>query len=493
MPLIKKKTQMPKRGASDRAADFGEVACGYSTEQALEEASRCLFCKDKPCIAGCPVGVDIPAFIKLITEKKFFEAYLKIKETNCLSAVCGRVCPQEDQCELLCTMGKKFEPVGIGRLERFVSDFAYKENPSGTPLHPDGKTNPNKSNILTGTGKSPFNPPFPKRENTGTKTCKKVAIIGSGPGGLTAAGELAGAGFAVTVFEALHEAGGVLTYGIPEFRLPKEIVRKEIENLKKTGVNFKYGCVIGKTKTLNQLFSEGYSAVYIGIGAGLPKFMGLPGENLNGVYSANEFLTRINLMKAYKFPEYITPVKKMKNVGVVGGGNVAMDSARCALRLKAENVYNIYRRSREEMPARKEEIANAEEEGIKFNFLLNPVEIIGDEKGFVRAMKCAKMKLGEPDESGRRRPVVIPGEFLTFEVDTVVIAVGAGANPLLPSTVSGLKLNKWGYIEINPETMETSIKNVFAGGDIVTGSATVISAMGAGKCAALSIINRFIG
>jgi len=462
MPVIKKKTEMPKRGASERATDFEEVALGYSAEQALDEARRCLFCKDKPCIKGCPVGVDIPAFIKLITEKKFLEAYLKIKETNYLPAVCGRVCPQEEQCELLCTMGKKFEPVGIGRLERFVSDFAYKEKTSETSL----------------------------RRNRGRLQNKKVAVIGSGPGGLTAAGELAGAGFAVTIFEALHEAGGVLVYGIPEFRLPKEIVRKEVENLRKTGVDFKYGCVIGKTKTLSQLFSDGYSAVYIGIGAGLPKFLGIPGENLNGVYSANEFLTRINLMKAYRFPEYITPVKKIKNAAVVGGGNVAMDSARCALRLKAENVYNIYRRSREEMPARKEEIINAGEEGVKFNFLLNPVEIIGDEKGFVRAMKCAKMKLGEPDESGRRRPIVIQGEFSMFEVDTVVIAVGAGANPLLPGTVSGLKLNKWGYIEINPETMETSIKNVFAGGDIVTGSATVISAMGAGKKAAGAMIRR---
>lgn len=453
---------MPKQDAVARAANFDEVALGYSPEQALTEAGRCLFCKDKPCVAGCPVGIDIPAFIELVKDNKFFEAYLKIKETNCLPAVCGRVCPQEDQCELVCTMGKRFEPVAIGYLERFVADFAYKQNPVETSSSDAVKQ----------------------------RAAKKVAVIGSGPGGLTAAGELAGAGFGVTVFEALHDAGGVLVYGIPEFRLPKEIVRKEVENLKKAGVDFKFGYVIGNTKTIKQLFSEGYDAIYIGIGAGLPKFMGLPGENLNGVYSANEFLTRTNLMKAYRFPEYVTPVKKIRNAAVIGGGNVAMDSCRCALRMKAENVYNIYRRSRKEMPAREEEIVNAQEEGIKFNFLVNPVEIIDDGKGFVSAIKCSKMELGEPDESGRRRPVVIPGEFLTFEVDTVVIAVGAGANPLLTSTVKELKLNQWGYIETELETMETSIKNIFAGGDIVTGSATVISAMGAGKKAARSIIRR---
>jgi glutamate synthase (NADPH/NADH) small chain len=469
MPLKKEKVVIPKQEPQERIKNFNEVALGYTEEQAVIEAGRCLFCKKKPCVAGCPVSIDIPAFIKLIKEKKFFEAYQKIKEENYLPAICGRVCPQEEQCEIVCTMAKVGEPVAIGRLERFAADFAYHlsgHTPNGASAEPS----------IRASGKN--------------KTGKKVAIIGSGPAGLTAAGVLADAGIEVVVFEALHSPGGVLVYGIPEFRLPKDIVNKEVDNLKKMGVEFRYGYVIGKTKTLKQLFEDGFSAIFIGIGAGLPKFQNIPGENLNGVYSANEFLTRINLMKAYKFPEYLTPVKKVKNVAVVGGGNVAMDAARCALRLGAENVYNIYRRTRKEMPARDEEIENAGEEGVKFNFLVNPVELFGDENGNVIKMKCIRMKLGEPDESGRRRPVEIPGDFVYFDVDTVVIAIGTSANPLLSSTVPELKLNKWGYIEVNSETMETSMKNVYAGGDIVTGSATVISAMRAGKTAAHSIIER---
>ncbi|MCD6413457.1 MAG: NADPH-dependent glutamate synthase [Elusimicrobia bacterium] len=461
MPVKKEKIEMPKQPAAERIKNFGEVALGYSEESARAEAERCLFCKNKPCVAGCPVSIDIPSFIKLIKEKKILEAYQKIKEENYLPAICGRVCPQESQCEIVCTMGKIGEPVAIGRLERFAADYAYLRKNSVLSASPSGK-----------------------------KSKKKVAIIGGGPAGLTAAGVLAGAGFAVTVFEALHLPGGVLAYGIPEFRLPKKIVAKEVENLAAMGVEFKYGYVIGRTRTLAQLFEGGFSAVFIGIGAGLPKFQNIPGENLNGVYSANEFLTRVNLMKAYKFPEYLTPVKEIKNAAVVGGGNVAMDASRCALRLGAENVYNIYRRTRKEMPAREEEIENAEEEGVKFNFLVNPVELTGDESGSVSKMKCVKMKLGAPDESGRRRPVEIPGEFVFFEVDTVIMAIGTSANPLLPSTVPELKLNKWGYIEVDPETGETSMENVYAGGDIVTGSATVISAMKAGKTAAYSIIKK---
>jgi len=461
MPIIKKKTLMPCLDAKERTGNFDEVATGYTQEDALKEASRCLMCKNKPCVAGCPVGIDIPAFIKLITEERFEEAYEKIKEKNFLPAVCGRVCPQEQQCAAVCTLGIKNDPVAIGRLERFVSDYAEKSR----------KAKKNLCRVRTG---------------------KKVAVVGSGPAGLTAAGELSKEGVAVTVFESSHEAGGVLVYGIPEFRLPNDVIRKEVEQLKDMGTEVCFGHVIGRTKTLKELFDEGFDAVFIGVGAGLPRFMGIPGENLNGVYSANEFLTRINLMKAYLFPEYVTPLKKMKNVVVVGGGNVSMDSARCALRMGAENVYCVYRRTRVEMPARVEEVEHAIEEGVDFRFLSNPVEIESESKDSVGKVKCQRMKLGEPDASGRRSPVPIDGEYDFIEADTVVIAIGVSANPLLLETSPGLNLNKRGYIEINPDTFETSIKNVYAAGDIVSGAATVISAMGGGKRAADAIVKRLL-
>jgi len=466
MPVIKKKTPMRFLDAKERTKNFDEVAMGYTKEDALKEASRCLMCKNKPCVAGCPVGIDIPAFIKLITEKRFEEAYEKIKEKNFLPAVCGRVCPQEKQCAAVCTLGIKNDPVAIGRLERFVSDYAEKS----------GKAKHNFCRVRTG---------------------KKVAVVGSGPAGLTAAGELAKEGIAVTVFESSHEAGGVLVYGIPEFRLPNDVIRKEVAQLKDMGTEVCFGHVIGRTKTLKDLFDEGFDAVFIGVGAGLPRFMGIPGENLNGVYSANEFLTRINLMKAYRFPEYVTPLQNMKNVVIVGGGNVAMDSARCALRMGAENVYCVYRRTRAEMPARAEEVGHAGEEGVDFRFLSNPVEIESGEtgagEGFAKRVKCQRMKLGDPDDSGRRSPVPLDGEYDLIEADTVVIAIGVSANPLLLETSSGLNLNKRGYIEINPDTFETSIKNVYAAGDIVSGAATVISAMGGGKRAADAIVKRLAG
>jgi len=448
--------------AKERTGNFDEVALGYTKEDALKEASRCLMCKNKPCVAGCPVGIDIPAFIKLITEECFEEAYDKIKEKNFLPAVCGRVCPQEKQCAAVCTLGIKNDPVAIGRLERFVSDYAEKS----------GKAKKNFCHVRKG---------------------KRVAVVGSGPAGLTAAGELAKEGVVVTVFESSHEAGGVLVYGIPEFRLPNGVVKKEVEQLKDMGTEVCFGHVIGRTKTLKALFDEGFDAVFIGVGAGLPRFMGIPGENLGGVYSANEFLTRINLMKSYLFPEYVTPLKNMKNVVVVGGGNVAMDSARCALRMGAENVYCVYRRTRIEMPARAEEVAHAIEEGVDFRFLSNPVEIESGAKDSVKRVKCQRMKLGDTDESGRRTPVAVAGEYDFIEADTFVAAIGVSANPLLLETSPGLKLSKRGYIEINPETFETSIKNVYAAGDIVSGAATVISAMGGGKRAAAAIVKSLYG
>ena len=458
---------MPFLDAKERINSFNEVALGYTKADALKEASRCLMCKNKPCVAGCPVGIDIPAFIKLIMEERFEESYEKIKEKNFLPAVCGRVCPQEKQCAAVCAMGIKNEPVAIGRLERFVSDYAEKACEI-------------------------------KRNVCRVRTGKRVAVVGSGPAGLTAAGELAKEGIAVTVFESSHESGGVLVYGIPEFRLPKDVIKKEVESLKDMGVEFCFGHVIGRTKTLPELFDEGFDAVFIGAGAGLPHFMSIAGENLNGVYSANEFLTRINLMKAYRFPEYVTPLKKMKNVVVVGGGNVAMDSARCALRMGAEKVYCVYRRTRAEMPARSEEIEHAVEEGVDFRFLSNPSEIEAEETGsrpgmrgdFVKRIKCQRMKLGEKDESARRQPVPLDGEYDFIDADTVVIAIGVSANPLLLETSPGLKLNKRGYIEIDQSTFETSIKNVYAAGDIVSGAATVISAMGGGKRAADAIVKR---
>ena len=457
----KKRINMREQEPLVRAGNFKEVPYAYSADEALEEASRCLSCKKPACRKGCPVEVNIPAFISLIKEGKLLEACHKIKERNALPAVCGRVCPQESQCESLCIVGKKGEPVAIGNLERFVADYEAEKGEVKIP----GKPKP---------------------------TGRKVAIIGSGPGGLTCASDLIQSGHQVTLFEALHKPGGVLSYGIPEFRLPKVIVEREVEYIKKLGVELVLNAVIGNLYTAEELLNDkGYDAMYIGIGAGLPMFLGIPGENLNGIYSANEFLTRANLMKAYLFPEYDTPIKKARNVAVFGGGNVAMDSARVALRLGAENVYLIYRRSEAEMPARKAEVHHAHEEGIKFVLLTNPTRFIDDGKGNVCAVECLKMELGEPDESGRRRPVPVKGSEFRIEIDVAIPALGARANPLLPKTMPDLKLNKKGYILADEETGMTSKMGVFAGGDIVTGAATVISAMGAGKKVARAINEYF--
>ncbi len=457
---------MKKQDARERIKNFSEVALGYSEEEALAEARRCLNCKNPPCVQGCPVSIDIPRFITFIKEKKYGEAIRSIKEKNSLPAVCGRVCPQEDQCEIRCVLSRKGNPINIGALERFAADW---ELAGGTD-----KTERNRKQAVCNGAK--------RKEKKG----RKVAVIGSGPGGLTCAAELAKTGYDVTVFESLHKCGGVLVYGIPEFRLPKGIVDIEIEYIKSLGVEFKTDYVIGKTRTIQQLRNEGYKAFYIGTGAGLPYFLGLEGENLNGIYSANEFLTRVNLMKAYLFPEYDTPITIGKRIGVVGGGNVAFDSARCAKRLGAEEVYIIYRRSRTEMPAREEEIKNAEEEGIIFKLLTNPLKFHGDRNGWLKEVELIKNELGEPDASGRRRPVPVKGSNYRIAVDTLVVAIGQGPNPLLLDTVPGLKLNKKGYIETD-ERCRTSLPDVFAGGDIVTGAATVIEAMGAGKTAAASI------
>lgn len=450
-----KKVPMPEQEPNQRNKNFKEVALGYEENMAVEEAERCIQCKNRPCVEGCPVHVKIPEFIKLIANRDFEGAYQKIKETNNLPAICGRVCPQESQCESVCTRGKKGEPVAIGRLERFTADWHMKNNEDK----------------------------IEKPETNG----RKVAVIGSGPAGLSCAGDLAKMGYDTTIFEAFHTPGGVLMYGIPEFRLPKEIVQKEIDSLKKLGVKIETNMVIGKILTIDDLFDMGYEAVFIGTGAGLPKFMNIPGENLNGVYSANEFLTRINLMKAYDFPNSPTPVKVGKKVVVVGGGNVAMDAARSAKRMGAEEVYIVYRRSEEEMPARLEEIHHAKEEGIIFKLLTNPVRIIGDESGNVKGIECVNMVLGDVDESGRRRPVEEKGSEHVIDVDTVIIAIGQSPNPLITSTTEGLEKQRWGGIIVNEETLETSRRGVFAGGDAVTGAATVILAMGAGKKAAASI------
>jgi glutamate synthase (NADPH/NADH) small chain len=448
--------KMPEQDPAVRIRNFGEVPVGYSPETAVIEAKRCIQCKKPGCITGCPVDVDIPGFIKLIAEGKFIEAALKLKETNSLPAVCGRVCPQEDQCEKHCILGKKGEPVAIGRLERFAADL---ERESGNIAIPDI--------------------PAPNG--------KKVAVVGAGPSGLTIAGDLVKLGYDVTIFEALHQAGGVLVYGIPEFRLPKRIVQAEVDYLQKMGVKIVLNAVIGRIKTVDELFAEGFHAVFLGVGAGAPVFMNIPGENLSGIYSANEYLTRSNLMKAYLFPEYDTPIARGKNVAVIGGGNVAMDSVRTALRLGAENAYIIYRRTEVEMPARIEEVHHAKQEGVQFKLLTNPIEYIGDENGWVRGIKCLQMELGEPDESGRRRPVPVKGSEFVIDVDTVVVAVGTMANPIIPITTPGLETNKWGYIVTKDERGETTRQGVYAGGDIVTGSATVILAMGAGRKAAHAI------
>lgn len=449
----KERTPMPEQPAEERRKNFNEVALGYTKEDALAEASRCLSCKEPKCVEGCPVNVDIPGFIKLVCEEDFAGAIERIKGTNALPAICGRVCPQETQCEALCVLGKKGQPVAIGRLERFCADY---ERQQGVKV-----------------------PEVP--EPTG----KKVAVVGSGPAGLTAAADLAKLGHKVTVFESLHKAGGVLSYGIPEFRLPKEIVRQEVEYIEKLGVEFKPNYIIGRIKTLDELCDE-FDAVFMGTGAGLPNFMGIPGENFNGVYSANEFLTRVNLMKAYD-PEYDTRVRLGKHVVVVGGGNVAMDSARSALRLGAEEVSIVYRRGEEEMPARREEIEHAKEEGITFRLLTNPVRILGDDKFNVTAIECIKMKLGEPDKSGRRSPVPVEGSEFTIPAEVVVIAIGTSPNPMIFKGSEGLDQNKKGTVVADEETGATSKCGVFAGGDVVTGAATVISAMGAGKKAAKAI------
>jgi len=451
-----KRVHMAEQPAEERVKNFREVPLGYTEDEAAEEARRCLQCKKPACSTGCPVEIDIPAFISLVAEKKFAEAAKKIKETNSLPAVCGRVCPQEIQCESRCVVGKKGEPVAIGRLERFVADWEREK----------GKVEP---------------PPRPRPKH------KKVAVIGSGPAGLTVASDLAKMGYAVTLFEALHKTGGVLVYGIPEFRLPKAIVQAEVDFVESLGVEIKTNALIGTLYTVPELMQKGYEAVFIGIGAGGPMFMNIPGEALNGVYSANEFLTRSNLMKAYLFPAYDTPIKKSKKVAVVGAGNVAMDSVRTAIRLGAEEVYLVYRRSEQEMPARIEEIERAKEEGALFKLLTNPVRILGDDKGWVTSMECIRMELGEPDDSGRRRPVPVKGSEFIIEVDSIIMALGTNANPLLPQSTPGLKLNKWGYIMTDEETCGTSIRGVYAGGDIVTGSATVILAMGAGRKAARAI------
>ena len=447
---------MPEQNPKVRMQNFNEVALGYSRESAIREASRCLNCKNMPCVDGCPVNVQIPKFIKKIKEGDFMGAIHTIKETNSLPAVCGRVCPQETQCEEKCVLNKKGQPIAIGRLERFAADYELSQ---GDVRVPD----------------------IPK------PTGKKVAIVGAGPAGLTVAGELAKKGHEVTIFEALHKAGGVLVYGIPEFRLPKAIVQREVDYVGKLGVKIKVDMIIGQTTTVDELFAQGYDAIFVGTGAGLPYFMDVPGENLNGVYSANEFLTRANLMKAYLFPEYDTPVRVGSKVAVIGGGNVAMDAARVSKRMGAENVYLIYRRSRAEMPARAEEAHHAEEEEIDFRLLTAPVRVIGDENGWVKGIECVKMELGEPDASGRRRPVEVKGSNHIIDVDVIVVAIGQGPNPILTSTTEGLKLRKTGNIEADTETGRTSRKGVFAGGDIVTGAATVILAMGAGRKAAASI------
>ncbi|HYF92996.1 MAG TPA: NADPH-dependent glutamate synthase [Symbiobacteriaceae bacterium] len=447
---------MPLLDAAVRVTRFDEVALGYTLEMAMEEAQRCLKCKNPTCENGCPVQVPVKDFVALLAEGKVEESIKRMREVNRLPAICGRVCPQEEQCEAKCIVGIKFEPVAIGRLERFVADWERQH------------------------GFAPFEE-IPQRK-------EKVAVIGAGPAGLTCAGDLAALGYQVTVFEALHAAGGVLMYGIPEFRLPKEIVEADVKRLEEMGVEFRYNVVVGRTVTIDSLMDDlGYDAVFIGTGAGLPKFMGIPGENYSGVYSSNEFLTRINLLRAYRFPEYDTPMKVGKRVAVIGAGNTAMDSVRTSLRVGAEKAMIVYRRTEHEMTARKEEFEHAVEEGVEFNWLTNPIEIIGNADGWVTGLKCMKMELGEPDESGRRKPVPIKGSEFIMEVDSVIMALGTTPNPILLRTTPGLQSNKWGCLVADPETGATTRPGVFAGGDAVTGAATVILAMGAGQKAAKAI------
>jgi len=455
VPAKRPRAEMPSQDPVARRRNFDEVALGYTEELAVAEAERCLDCKNPSCREGCPVEVRIPEFIARIREKDFRAAYEVVKDTNSLPAICGRVCPQETQCEVKCILGRKGEPVAIGRLERFVADWAMAQGSPGFPtIKPNGK---------------------------------KVAVVGSGPAGLTCAGDLAKKGYKVTIFEALHAPGGVLIYGIPEFRLPKRIVAAEIELLKGLGVDIVCDVVVGRTITVDELFAEGYDAVFLGTGAGLPMFMNIPGETLNGVYSANEFLTRTNLMKAYLFPEWDTPIKVGRRVAVAGAGNVAMDSVRCALRLGAEEAMIVYRRSEAEMPARREEVHHAKEEGVVFHTLTNPVRVLGTEDGWVKGLECLRMELGEPDASGRRRPVPIPGSEFVLEVDTVVMALGTTPNPLVSQTTPGLEVDRHGCLIVRDESGLTTRDLVWAAGDAVTGAATVILAMGGGKKAAAAI------
>ena len=452
------KTPMPEQDPRVRAHNFEEVATGYTAEMAIQEAQRCLDCRHKPCVEGCPVNVKIPDFIRLLKKGDARAAYDVIRQDNALPAICGRVCPQETQCEARCVRGVRGEPVGIGRLERYAADTAMAEQAA------------DETKARTENAKA------------------RVAVVGSGPAGLSCAGELSHMGYDVTVFEALHAPGGVLVYGIPEFRLPKQLVRREIDGLERAGVKIVTNAVIGKSITLNELLEEeGFSAAFVGSGAGLPRFQNIEGEQLSGVYSANEFLTRVNLMKAYRFPEYLTPVRAGRRVAVVGGGNVAMDAARCALRLGAEKVMIVYRRGEEEMPARREEIEHAREEGVEFALLTNPVKFTGDENGSVTGMTCVRMALGEPDASGRRRPAPVPGSEFETEISCAVIAIGNSPNPLIAQTTPGLETQKWGGIVVKGDTLATSVPGVYAGGDAVTGAATVILAMGAGKKAAREI------
>lgn len=456
---IKKRQPMPQQPAAERVKNFTEVALGYTAELAVEEASRCLQCKTQPCVAGCPVQIDIPSFIKLVAEGKFQDASDLVKDANSLPAICGRVCPQEEQCEQVCVMNKLGQPIAIGRLERFVADTEAAKGEAHN-------------------GHKPAHPELAQYA---------AAVVGSGPAGLTVAGELAKMGYSVTIFEALHKPGGVLRYGIPEFRLPRDILDREIDYVKSLGVKLLTSMIIGKTVTINQLLENGFDAVFVGSGAGAPMMMEIPGENLNGVLSANEFLTRVNLMRANRFPEYATPVRIPKRAAVIGAGNVAMDAARTSLRIGAEHVSIVYRRSRTEMPARAEEIEHAHEEGVEFQLLTNPIRYIGDDKGWLTGMECIRMELGEPDSSGRRRPVPIEGSEFVIEVDTAIVAIGQNPNPLIRMSTPGLETTKWGGIVVDKETGATTVPGVYAGGDAVTGAATVITAMGAGKAAAKGI------
>jgi glutamate synthase (NADPH/NADH) small chain len=452
---VKQRTAMPMQDPKERTHNFEQVAQGYTEEMALAEAARCLQCKNPACISGCPVAVDIPVFVKQVKEKDYQGAIDTIKATNNLPAVCGRVCPQETQCEVKCLLSRTGQPIAVGRLERFAADWEA-ENGAG------------------------------KVERT-SSSGRKVAVVGAGPAGLTCAGDLAKMGYDVTIYESLHAPGGVLIYGIPEFRLPKDVVRREVDYVRKLGANIETDVVVGRTITIDELFEDGYEAVFVGSGAGLPMFMHIPGENLNGVYSANEWLTRINLMKANRFPEFDTPVKHGTTVAVVGAGNVAMDAVRCALRLGAEKAMIVYRRSRAEMPARLEELENAEQEDVEFHLLTNPVRVLGNDKGWVTGLECIKMELGEPDKSGRRRPVPVPGSEHVLECDIVVMALGTTPNPILSTTTPGLNAHDWGGLLADETTGRTTKPGVWAGGDAVTGSATVILAMGAGKAAAKDI------